>query len=304
MGFHLKGRVRNDSQEVVIPFDVWASGKTRPPKNKQISSGDSVLEVFLQKYCLPLRCESQWKPLPESPGRHFALPVAYLSKVTHHLSRFLKKTPASAFTPILHDHISFPRPLRLLFHFLLRCRYHKVKMACCLFIYKSCSWGMHIFKKSQRNFHWVHANKAMTDTPQMPADFCPTEMWELLGKARKYRLQPQIIKHIVTCFLLYLHFKCQHERTAEAPSLTHVRTGIVHSVELTITQEQGSNHVRNVHQTSIKMLYCPHTWQIAFWQVAGYSHCYYDNMVISVKLIMPFNAGRLSVSIILPDLSP
>lgn len=115
----------------------------------------------------------------------------------------------------------------------------------------------------------------------------------------------RIFKHIVTCFLLYLHFKCQHERTAEAPSLTHVRTGIVHSVELTITQEQGSNHVRNVHQTAIKMLYCPHTWQIAFyWQVARYSHCYYDNMVISVKLIMPFNAGRLSVSIIVPDLSP
>lgn len=107
-------------------------------KNKQLLSWDLVLEVFLQQYCLPLRCDAQRKPLPESPGRHFALPVAYLSKVTHHLSRCLKKTPASAFTPILHDHISFPRPLRLLFHFLLRCRYRKVKMACCLFIYESC----------------------------------------------------------------------------------------------------------------------------------------------------------------------
>lgn len=55
--------------------------------------------MFLQQYCLPLRCDAQRKPLPESPGRHFALPVAYLSKVTHHLSRCLKKTPASTFTP-------------------------------------------------------------------------------------------------------------------------------------------------------------------------------------------------------------
>lgn len=97
----------------------------------------------------------QRKPVLESPGRHFALPVAYLSKVTHHLSRCLKKTPASAFSPVLHYHISFPCPLRLLFHFLLRYRYGKVKMACCLFIYESCSQGIHlcIFRKmSQRNF--------------------------------------------------------------------------------------------------------------------------------------------------------
>lgn len=94
-----RGRGSSDSQEVVIPFHVWASGKTRPRKTKQFSSRDLALEVFLSKYFLPLQCEFQGKPLPESPGRHFALPVAYLSKVTHHLSRCLKKTPASAFTP-------------------------------------------------------------------------------------------------------------------------------------------------------------------------------------------------------------
>lgn len=161
-GIPSKGRVRNDSQEVVIPFDVWASGKTRPREKKQFSSRDSVL-VFLQKYCWPLRWESQWKPLPESPGRHFALPVAYLSKVTHHLNRCLKKTPASAFTPILHDHISFRRPLRLLLHFLLPCRYCKVKMACCLFIYESCGRGMHlcIFEKKKKSLRGTSVTREL-----------------------------------------------------------------------------------------------------------------------------------------------
>lgn len=79
--------------------------------------------------------------LLKSAGRHCALPVAYLSNVTHRLSRCLKKTPASAFRPILHSHISFSCPPRLPFHFPLHCRYCKVKMVCYLFIYENCSEG-------------------------------------------------------------------------------------------------------------------------------------------------------------------
>lgn len=87
------------------------------------------------------RCTSLRNFLLKSSGRHCALPVAYLSNVTPHVSRCLKKTPASAFTPISHSHISFPRPLRLPFHFLLHCSYCKVKMVCYQFISKSCSAG-------------------------------------------------------------------------------------------------------------------------------------------------------------------
>lgn len=87
------------------------------------------------------QCASERNFLLKSSGRHCALPVAYLSNVTPHLSRCLKKTPASAFTPISHSHISFSRPLRLPFHFLLHCRYCKVKMVCYLFIYENCSKG-------------------------------------------------------------------------------------------------------------------------------------------------------------------
>lgn len=87
------------------------------------------------------QCASERNFLLKSSGRHCALPVAYLSNVTPHVSRCLKKTPASAFTPISHSHISFPRPLRLPFHFLLHCRYCKVKMVCYLFIYENCSEG-------------------------------------------------------------------------------------------------------------------------------------------------------------------
>lgn len=54
---------------------------------------------------------------PKSFGTVCALPVAYLSNVTPHLSRCLRKTPASAFTPISHSHISFPCPPRFLFSF-------------------------------------------------------------------------------------------------------------------------------------------------------------------------------------------
>lgn len=46
-----------------------------------------------------------------------------------------------------------------------------------------------------------------------------------------------------------------------------------------------------------------HISQIDFyWQDASCGHCYYDNMVIGVKLIMLLMLGALSVSIILPDL--
>lgn len=71
----------------------------------------------------------------KSSGRHCALPVAYLSNVTNHLSRYLKKTPASAFTPISHPHISFSCPLRLPFHFLFTADTAKWKWyVVCLFV--------------------------------------------------------------------------------------------------------------------------------------------------------------------------
>lgn len=47
-----------------------------------------------------------------SSGGQCALPVAYLSNVTPYLSRCSRKTPASAFTPNSHSHISFSCPPR------------------------------------------------------------------------------------------------------------------------------------------------------------------------------------------------
>lgn len=101
-----------------------------------------IFREFQEIYCFPTAAwRAIWRIernfLLKTPGRHCALPVAYLSKVAHQISRCLKKTPVSAFTPILHSHISFSHPLRLPFHFLLHCRYCKVNMACFLFIYEN-----------------------------------------------------------------------------------------------------------------------------------------------------------------------
>lgn len=66
---------------------------------------------------MPVFIPEKWKPEEKSslasPGRRCALRVAYLSKVTTALADASRKTPASAFTPVLHSHISFPHPSRV-----------------------------------------------------------------------------------------------------------------------------------------------------------------------------------------------
>lgn len=136
-----------------------------------------------------------------------------------HLSRCLKKTPANVFTPISHSHISFSRPPRLPSIFCPAADNAEQKVECYLFIYEHCSKVkylpspqicVHLVDASELipwNCSYVYANKAVVDTPPDGSVPLPPERQAPLGTTSQWQggLQPKIIKHAVTGFMLYSH---------------------------------------------------------------------------------------------------
>lgn len=131
---------------------------------------------------------------------------AYLSKVTHHLSRCLRKTPASAFTPILHSHISFHVHwgyLSIFFPAADTARWKLHAISLCMRTagrapFSVCHKFVCIFHSSQRYFHESVVRSMLTrpglTRPQMAACLC-------LQRGRNGRpglVQPEVMQGPVT----------------------------------------------------------------------------------------------------------
>lgn len=112
---------RNREKSNLQPSGCEATVRTtprlcRPHQTPSLltNKGEELRKTSFHQFVSPLKSGSRRKTSSRaSPGRCCALPVAYLSKVTTALADALRKTPASAFTPVLHSHISFPHPLRV-----------------------------------------------------------------------------------------------------------------------------------------------------------------------------------------------
>lgn len=71
----------------------------------------------------------------------------------------------------------------------------------------------------------------MADTPRMPAHFCPTEMWKLLDKPWKDRLQPKLSTSTpaFSCSCTTSLCKCQLEGKPQHPALHMLTYECTHS---------------------------------------------------------------------------